>query len=623
MSGHAVIDIRNTYGCAFIGLIISVMLFGITTLQTWIYYWQYGNRDQKALKLFIAVIFLLDALHTSLCIYSVYWYLVLNFGNVEVLDTGVWTMGIQVLINTLISYMVQLYYARRVYIVGGSIVIPTIIVILGTACLALALVFTIGVTPTTIGLGSRYASLIPVTCIGLGSAVVADILIAVSMCWFLYHKRTGFARRVPFSPFTPQIWLSFREQNRFRNHDLDDLQCQLGFTDKRSHLRSAYQRKGSLVYFIIFLCYDQFIVSPSTMYTEIFYWPMSKFYANSLLAMLNSRDYVRERSSTNNKHDNAFDLSSIRIEQRSEGDKSTRRPAVSVTVHRSATTDFPQGKRDHDVGSGFRAQCSSSLAFSNVPHWRAALATPARHNPDPNGHLCEVSHHADACTTTSDHLRPTNPISIPDLAALARGSSPSIPMCPQLSRTHIRQLVPREGLRDTDDWVSSPFALSLDEAEVECDNAGEGPSLNVWNDHDRPAEKLRASPGQGMPKSMAELAAEAEATATVQRQGRSDSSVEVEVTEEDVSATAAPRRRRPPPRARPKSEDEDEGEWVGDAQPDDGAPGSRTRLAMISGRGMRSARARGPGAEDEQAPAREDALPSWDQFIPDLELPPL
>ncbi|KAH9020527.1 hypothetical protein EDB83DRAFT_107570 [Lactarius deliciosus] len=290
MSGHAVIDIRNTYGCAFIGLIVSVMLFGITTLQTWIYYWQYGNRDQKALKLFIAVVFLLDALHTTLCIYSVYWYLVLNFGNVEILDT--------------------------VYIVGGSIIIPTIIVIFGTACLALALVFTVGVTPTTIGLGSRYASLILVTCIGLGSAVVADILIAVSMCWFLYHKRTGFART-------------------------DSVIMTLMTYSVNSGLLTSVLTCAALI---------SFTISPSTMYSEIFYWPMSKFYANSLLAMLNSRDYVRERSSTDNKHDNAFDLSSIRIEQRSEGDKS-RRPAVSVTVHRSATADFPQGKRDHDVGS--------------------------------------------------------------------------------------------------------------------------------------------------------------------------------------------------------------------------------------------------------------------------------
>ncbi|KAH8984346.1 hypothetical protein EDB92DRAFT_1887514 [Lactarius akahatsu] len=133
------------------------------------------------------------------------------------------------------------------------------------------------------------------------------------------------------------------------------------------------------------------------------------------------------------------------------------------------------------------------------------------------------------------------------------------------------------------------FAMSLDEAEAECDDAGEGPSLDVGNAHDRPAEKLRASPGQGMPKSMAELAAEAEAAATAQGPGRSDVSVEVEVAEEGATSTAAPRRRRPPPRARPKangeartgqkrarvreSEEEDEGEWVGDAQPGDGSSG--------------------------------------------------
>ncbi|KAH8995519.1 hypothetical protein EDB86DRAFT_3077552 [Lactarius hatsudake] len=137
MSGHAVADIRNTYGCTFIGLIISVMLFGITTLQTWIYYWKYGNRDQKALRLFIAVIFLLDALHTSLCVYSIYWYLVLNFGNVGILHDNMWAMNAQIDVNTLVGYIVQIYYARRVYIVGGSIIIPIIIVIFGTACFAL------------------------------------------------------------------------------------------------------------------------------------------------------------------------------------------------------------------------------------------------------------------------------------------------------------------------------------------------------------------------------------------------------------------------------------------------------------------------------------------------------
>ena len=50
----------------------------------------------------------------------------------------------------------------------------------------------------------------PVGCIGLGSGVLADALIAFSMCWYLYHKRTGFARHeYILSPFMPQIWLNF------------------------------------------------------------------------------------------------------------------------------------------------------------------------------------------------------------------------------------------------------------------------------------------------------------------------------------------------------------------------------------------------------------------------------
>ncbi|KAI9443521.1 hypothetical protein H4582DRAFT_1202719 [Lactarius indigo] len=314
MSSHAVADIRNTYGCTFIGLVISIMLFGITTLQTWIYYWQYGRRDPKALKLLIGVIFILDAVHTVLCIYSIYWYLVLNFGNVEILGYNMWAMNVQVDVNALVDYLVQLYYARRVYIVGGSIIIPIIIVIFGTACFALGFVFT--VRAAALRFWSRYTALVPVTCIGLGSGVVADILIAGSMCWFLYHKRTGFAR-----------------------------------TDSMILTLMTYSiNSGLLTSVLTCAVLISFATANSSMYWQLFFWPMGKFYANSLLAMLNSRDYVRERSSTDKKPDNAFDLSSIRIEQRSEGDKS-RRPAVSVTVHRSATTDFPQSKRDHDVES--------------------------------------------------------------------------------------------------------------------------------------------------------------------------------------------------------------------------------------------------------------------------------
>jgi len=313
MPGQAVVDIQNTYGCVFIGLVISIMLFGMTVLQTWIYFWQYGSRDPKGLKLLVTIIFLLDTLHTTLCIYSLYWYLILNFGNVENLGYNMWAMNVQVDINALVDYMVQLYYAGRVHIVGKSIIIPIIIVVLSTNTLALGFVFT--VRAATLKSWSRYRSLIPVTCIGLGSGVVADILIAFSMYWFLYHKRTGFAK-----------------------------------TDSMIMTLITYSiNSGLLTSLLTIAVLISFATAPFSMVWQLFFWPMGKFYANSLLAMLNSRDRVRERLTTD-KADNAFNLTSLRIDQRSETDQ-FQRTAVSVAVQRSATTDFPQSKRDHDVGS--------------------------------------------------------------------------------------------------------------------------------------------------------------------------------------------------------------------------------------------------------------------------------
>ncbi|KAN0127838.1 hypothetical protein V8E53_014343 [Lactarius tabidus] len=300
MPGHPIVDIQNTYGCTFIGLVISILLFGITVCQTWIYFWQYSQRDPKPLRFFVLVLLLLDTFHTILCIYSVYWYLILNFGNVENLEYNVWTMNVT--INSFVDYLVQLFYARRLYIVSKSIIIPTIIVLLGTNCLAFGFVFT--ARSSALRVFSRYNSLIGITCIGLGSSVVADILIAFSMCWYLYHKRTGFAR-----------------------------------TDSMIMTLMSYSINSGL------------LTCTNSMIWEIFFWPMGKIYANSLLAMLNSRDHLRERSTTD-KAENAYGLSSFRIAQGGTADKCGSKPtAVSISVHHSQTTDFPEVKHNHDVES--------------------------------------------------------------------------------------------------------------------------------------------------------------------------------------------------------------------------------------------------------------------------------
>jgi hypothetical protein len=230
-------------------------------------------------------------------------------------------MNVQIIFNAIVECLVQMFYARRVYVVSKSIIIPAIIVLLGVNGLILACLFV--VRAIAVKAWSRYTSLIALTCIGLGSSIVADSLIAFSMCWFLYHKRTGFAR-----------------------------------TDSMIMTLMSYSINSGLVTCLLTIgVLITFSVNTSSMLWTIFYWPMSKAYTNSLLAMLNSRDHIRERLSVStggNVFGLKFGLSSFRIAQGGSTDGSGSKPtAVSISVHHSETMDLPvvKNNRDRDVES--------------------------------------------------------------------------------------------------------------------------------------------------------------------------------------------------------------------------------------------------------------------------------
>jgi len=256
------------------------------------------------LKGFVVILFILDTVHTVLCIYSVYWYLILNFGNVANLDLTMWAINIQIDVNGLMGFLVQLMYARRVYIMSGNIVIPAIITALGGICFALGFVLTRKIFE--LKYFSRDSSLTWVICVGMGSTASADILIALSMCWYLYHKRTGFAG-----------------------------------TDSVIMTLMSYSINSGLLTSILAIglpiC---FVIIPTNFIWVVFFWLMGKCYVNSFLAMLNNRDTLRERPAEDDNSGNAFHLSSIR-QNKPPG-------ANTVGVHRTHISDFAPSKEDYN-----------------------------------------------------------------------------------------------------------------------------------------------------------------------------------------------------------------------------------------------------------------------------------
>ncbi|KZT27400.1 hypothetical protein NEOLEDRAFT_138023 [Neolentinus lepideus HHB14362 ss-1] len=263
MSSHtfavATHPVGTTFGILFIALVVSSVCYGLTLLQTWIYFRRYPQ-DRWWIKALVFVLWMLDTFHTTLCTIAIYWYLVTNYGNVPTLDDSYWSVNLQTDMAGLIGVIVQLFFARRVWILSQNKIIVGLIGVLSLLHFALGIVFT--AEAFKLKHFSKYSSLTWVSCVGFGAAALADIMIATAMCYYLSQRRTEFKRTN--SVITTLMIYSINT--------------------------------GLLTSVIATTCVIAFAVSPTSFVWLSFFWVLGKCYVNSVMAMLNSRDEIRDRS---------------------------------------------------------------------------------------------------------------------------------------------------------------------------------------------------------------------------------------------------------------------------------------------------------------------------------------
>ncbi|KAF8260236.1 hypothetical protein EI94DRAFT_1833967 [Lactarius quietus] len=291
MSSSPDVNIRNSLGAAFIGLIFSTTLYGVAILQTWVYFWNYGSRDHKALKCFIVAITIMDTALAVLRAYLLYWYLILNFGNVESLDFISWALSAQLAIAIIVVASVQIFYARQVHLVTHNLFCP---VIIGAfAAVGLSFGFVTVAKQFTLKQFSKFDAMIWDPCVG-----IAAIVFIGAICWSLSTTTE---------------------------------------TDSKILVVSSYTVSSGLLTSILSVAaLISFAVSPSSMIYLAFLWVMGDCAVNSMLVLLNSRDYVRPTSAVQSKNPRTHNLTSIRFEQQGDehGSKNTQ-----TTTTTSITAD--------------------------------------------------------------------------------------------------------------------------------------------------------------------------------------------------------------------------------------------------------------------------------------------
>ncbi|KAH9934368.1 uncharacterized protein B0H18DRAFT_557147 [Fomitopsis serialis] len=181
-------DLNKTIGALLIGTLLTSVGFGITTMQTYLWYRNYPN-DPRLIRLVVWSLFILDIFHITLSMHVIYYYLILNYDNAPALQLSVWSFDVTVAVTAVITCIAHGFYARRVYILGNrNWVLPVVIAVLSSIRLVFGCIVTGRMLEIKVlaELPHRIGALVG---IGMGAGSLADWIITASLVFFLRRNR--------------------------------------------------------------------------------------------------------------------------------------------------------------------------------------------------------------------------------------------------------------------------------------------------------------------------------------------------------------------------------------------------------------------------------------------------
>ncbi|CCO36126.1 hypothetical protein BN14_10250 [Rhizoctonia solani AG-1 IB] len=190
------------FGATYIGVVLSTFLYGILTLQTYVYWFKYVH-DGAFDRWFVLALWLMDTIQSVCICHMQYHYTITNYANPEALQFNNWSLNFEVGFTAIITFMVQAFFARRAWFftkrVGSRFTTTRKTQLLGAIVgllAAMGLGFGLASFAMTFVLGrfSRFIEYRWLVGIWLGAAAFCDVVIVYMLSTALMTQRTGFGR---------------------------------------------------------------------------------------------------------------------------------------------------------------------------------------------------------------------------------------------------------------------------------------------------------------------------------------------------------------------------------------------------------------------------------------------
>ncbi|KAK7023505.1 hypothetical protein VNI00_010641 [Paramarasmius palmivorus] len=246
--------IDNTLGLLFNVAIITAALYGAGMLQGWIYFRKYNSSDHWSVRLLIGFILVCDTIQEAMICEAVYKYAVTMHDDPLAMTRMVKTILIELFFAGAIGFSVQMFYCYRIYRLSeNNIFLAGFVTLLSMVSLGYTIV-----TLDYSSLGDLIQQQKWATALNVMSAAT-DIVITIAMIWCLHGKKTGFRKST------------------------DMINRLIIFTFNTGILTSVLSVADVIA----------LNTMPNTFIYMGFFLIRDRFYTNSILVTLNSREYIR------------------------------------------------------------------------------------------------------------------------------------------------------------------------------------------------------------------------------------------------------------------------------------------------------------------------------------------
>ncbi|KAJ7028983.1 hypothetical protein C8F04DRAFT_1265380 [Mycena alexandri] len=186
-------SLATTVGALELGVLLSVFLFGVLTVQTYIYFYRYP-KDRGIYKLMVALTWTMDFGHTTAISHFIYTLTVTEYGQPEMLAIPPKSLDVAIFLSGWIGLLEQAWFTYRLYRFTKSLWLPLICAILALTRVGGSVgLFAVSLAGFTIQeYVTRVMWLIEAVII---VGAVLDVILAVSLCYYLnFWRRGGFRR---------------------------------------------------------------------------------------------------------------------------------------------------------------------------------------------------------------------------------------------------------------------------------------------------------------------------------------------------------------------------------------------------------------------------------------------